>query len=67
MSIVATAVLLLVYVMAPLLLLVGRVKIANDGSPYTLLVLAMVNVEDESVGVLREIVSVLLVRVEAAN
>ena len=32
-SIVATAVLLLVYVIAPLLLLVGRVRIANGGSP----------------------------------
>jgi hypothetical protein len=52
--------------MAPLLLLVGRVKIANDGSPYALLVLAMVNVEDESVGAPRETVSWLLVRVEAA-
>jgi len=32
-SIVATAVLLLVYVIAPLLLLVGRMRIANGGSP----------------------------------
>lgn len=62
-SIVATAGLLLVYVMAPLLLLIGRAKIANDASPYALLVFATVNVADESVGVPRETVSWLLVTV----
>jgi len=66
-SIVATAGLLLVYVIAPLLLLVGRVRIANDGSPYTLLVLETVNVADESVGVPRETVSVSLVRLADVN
>ena len=35
-SMVATAVLLLLYVIAPLLLLVGRVVIANDASPNVL-------------------------------
>ena len=59
-SIVATAGLLLVYAITPLLLLVGRVKIANDGSPYTLLTFVTVNVADESVGVPRETVSVLV-------
>ena len=63
-SIVATAGLLLVYVIAPLLLLMGRVKIANDASPYTLLVFVMVNVVRD--GVPRETVSWLLVRVDAA-
>jgi type IV secretory pathway VirB3-like protein len=66
-SIVATAVLSLVYVIAPLLLLMGRVKIANDGSPYALLVFAMVNVAEESVGVPRETVRVLLIRVLLEN
>ena len=66
-SIVATAGLLLVYVITPLLLLVGRVKIAKDGSPYTLLVLDTVNVADESVGVPRETVSVSLVRLADVN
>ncbi len=61
-SIVATFVLLLVYVIAPLLLLVGRVIIANDASPYVF-ELDTVNVDDESVGVPNEIVSVLLVLV----
>ena len=41
-------------------------RIANDASPYTLLVFAIVNVDDESVGVPRETVSWLLVWVEAA-
>jgi hypothetical protein len=66
-SIVATAGLLLVYVIAPLLLLVGRVKIANDASPYTLLVFATVNVADERVDVPRETVSVSLVRLADVN
>ena len=66
-SIVATAELLLVYVIAPLLLLVGRAKIANDGSPYTLLVFETVNVADERVGVPRETVSVSLVRLADVN
>jgi len=66
-SIVATAGLLLVYVIAPLLLLVGRVRIANDASPYTLLVFAIVNVDDESVGVPKETVSVSLVRLADVN
>ena len=67
MSIVATPELSLVYVIAPLLLLVGRVKIANDGSPYALLVFVTVNVAEESVGVPRETVSVLLIRVLLIN
>ena len=47
-SIVATAVLLLLYVISPLLLLVGRVVIANDASP-NVLDDATVNVDDEKV------------------
>jgi hypothetical protein len=54
-------------VITPLLLLVGRVKIANDGSPYTLLVFVIVNVEDEIVGVPRETVSILLTRLLLIN
>ncbi len=59
---VATAVLLLLYVIAPLLLLVGRVVIANDASP-NVLDDATENVVDERVDVARETVSVLLVLV----
>ena len=44
-SIVATFVLLLLYVITPVLLLVGRVVIANDTSP-NVLVDATVNVDD---------------------
>jgi cytochrome b561 len=47
-SMVATAVLLLLYVIAPMLSLVGRVIIANDASP-NVFVSATVNVEDEKV------------------
>jgi hypothetical protein len=47
-SMVATAVLLLLYVIAPLLLLVGRVTMANDASPNVFDV-ATVNVDDENV------------------
>ena len=65
MSIVATDVLLLVYVIAPLLLLVGRVVIANDASPYVF-VEETLNVVDESVGVPSATVSVLLVLVALA-
>ena len=64
-SIVATLVSLLVYVIAPLLLLVGRVVIANEASPYVL-ELATVNVEDDNVGVARATVRVLLVLVALA-
>ena len=53
--------------MAPLLLLVGRVKIANDASPYALLTFVMVNVEDERVGVPIETVSILLTRLLLIN
>ena len=59
-SMVATAVLLLVYVITPSLLLVGRVKLLNDASPYVLLE-STENVVDDSVGVPSETVSVLLV------
>ncbi len=59
-SMVATAVLLLLYVIAPLLLLVGRVKLLNDASP-NVLDESTENVVDESVGVPSETVSVLLV------
>ena len=45
-SMVATLMLLLVYVIAPSLSLVGRVIIANDASP-NVFVLATVNVDDE--------------------
>jgi hypothetical protein len=51
-SIVATAVLLLLYVIAPPLLLVGRVVIANDASPYVF-ELATVNVDADNVDVCR--------------
>jgi hypothetical protein len=59
-SIVATDVLLLVYVIAPLLLLVGRVVIANDASPYAL-VDATLKVDDERVGMPNDTSSILLV------
>ena len=49
-SIVATPGLLLVYVIAPVLLLVGRVLIPNAASPY-IFVLATANVLADSVGV----------------
>lgn len=64
-SIVATAVLLLVYVIAPPLLLVGRVIIANDASPYAFDD-AIVNVLDDRLGVPNVTVSVLLVLVALA-
>ena len=64
-SIVATAVLLLLYVIAPSLLLVGRVIIANDASPYAF-VDDTLNVVDESVGVPNDTVSVLLALVALA-
>ena len=57
---VATAVLLLVYVITPSLLLVGRVKLLNDASP-NVLDEATENVVDDSVGVPSETVKVLLV------
>ena len=53
-SIVAIDVLLLVYVIAPLLLLAGRVKIANDASP-NVLDDETENVDDANVDVPREI------------
>ena len=56
---VATAVLLLLYVIAPVLLLVGRVPIANDASP-NVLDDETVNVAAEKVDVPRATVSVLL-------
>ena len=59
-SIVATAVLLLVYVIAPLLSLVGRVKLLNDASPY---ILGVSTEKVDNVGVPRETVRVLLVTV----
>ncbi len=59
-SMVATAGLLLLYVITPLLLLVGRVKLLNDASP-NVLDEATENVVDESVGVPTETVRVLLV------
>ena len=62
-SIVATAVLLLLYVIAPVLLLVGRVVIANGASPYAF-ELTTVNVDDDDrLDVPSETVSVLLVLV----
>jgi hypothetical protein len=48
-SIVATPVLLLVYVIAPLLLLVGRRVILNDASPYVF-ELSTVNVPNVGIG-----------------
>ena len=62
--IVATAGLLLTYVIAPLLLLVGRVKIANDASP-TFLLVATANVDDANVDVASVTVSALLVTLAA--
>ena len=56
---VATAGLLLLYVITPLLLLVGRVKLLNDASPNVLLE-ATENVVDDSVGVASDTVNVLL-------
>ena len=47
-SMVATLVLLLLYVIAPVLLLVGRVTMAKDASP-NVLVVSTANVEDEKV------------------
>ena len=64
-SIVATAGSLLLYVIAPPLSLVGRVIIANDASP-TIFTLATENVVEDSVGVLSETISVLLVLVALA-
>ena len=61
-SMVATEVLLLLYVIAPLLLLVGRVVIAKDVSKIVLLE-ATENVADDSVDVPRATVKVLLVLV----
>ena len=51
-SMVATAVLLLLYVIAPLLSLVGTVIMLNDASPNVLLE-ATENVVDDSVGTVR--------------
>ena len=62
--IVATAGLLLTYVIAPLLSLVGRVKIANDASP-TFLSLVIANVDDANVDVASVTVSALLVTLAA--
>jgi hypothetical protein len=59
---VATAVLLLVYVIAPLPLLVGNAVALNAASPYVFDA-ATENVLAESVGVARATVSVLLVLV----
>jgi hypothetical protein len=61
-SIVATPVLLLLYVIAPLLLLVGRAMMLNDASPYVFVV-ATENVLAERLDVPRATVSVLLVLV----
>jgi hypothetical protein len=62
---VATAVLLLLYVIVPLLLLVGNAMALNAASPYVFVV-ATENVLAESVGVPTETVSVLLVLVALA-
>ena len=65
--IVATPVLLLLYVIAPLLLLVGNVATLNAASPY-IFVLATVNVLAEKVDVARRAtVRVLLVLVVLVN
>ena len=64
-SIVATLGLLLLYAIAPVLLLVGRVKLLNDASPYSFDA-ATENVLVESVGVARATISVLLVLVAPA-
>jgi hypothetical protein len=64
--IVATVGLLLAYVIAPLLSLVGRVMIANEASPKFLL-LSTVNVAVENVDVSNDTVSVLLVLVDPPN
>ena len=64
-SIVATPGLLLVYVIAPVLLLVGRVLIPNAASPY-IFVLATANVLADSVGVPIETVRTVLVLVALA-
>jgi hypothetical protein len=53
-SMVATDVLLLLYVITPLLSLTGLVSIAKDASPYAFGE-GIVNVADERLGVLREI------------
>ena len=66
-SIVATPVLLLLYVIAPLLLLAGNVVALNAASPYVF-VSGTENVLAKSVGVaLKETVSVLLVLVAPEN
>ena len=65
MSMVATAGLLLLYVITPSLLLVGTVVILNDASP-NVLDDATENVVDESVGVASDTVNVLLIFVAAA-
>ena len=57
--------LLLLYVIAPALLLVGRVVIANGASPYVF-ELSTENVDSDSVGVPSATVSVLLVLVALA-
>ena len=64
-SMVATAVLLLLYVIAPALLLVGNVATLKGASPY-IFVLATENVLAERVDVTRFTVSVLLVMVTLA-
>jgi hypothetical protein len=64
-SIVATDVLLLLYVIAPLLLLVGNVMALNAAAPYVF-VLSTENVLVDRVDVARSTVSVLLVLVALA-
>ena len=65
-SMVAIAGSLLLYVISPLLLLVGRAIIANDASP-TIFTLATVNVDDDDrLDVPIETVSALLVLVALA-
>ena len=64
-SMLATSGLLLLYVIAPLLLLVGRVVILNDASPYVFVV-ATENVLSERLDVPRATVRVLLVLVALA-
>ena len=64
-SMVATEVLLLLYVIAPSLSLVGAVVILNDASPYVF-ELATSNVAAENVDVKRITLSILLVLVVCA-
>ena len=62
---VAIEVLLLLYVIAPSLLLVGAVVILNDASPYVF-ELATSNVAADNVDVKRVTLSILLVLVVCA-